>query len=132
MKKKNLITRSVCYDILYWCISEFGRSKLNGRYPHIELRKGDYYTGEDALGYFDEIESSIFINKDLNKTLEELVKTILHEYCHYCYHSMLEYKILSKYLSHHRNPLEIEARRFEIKHYKRCLTYLKKECGIYE
>jgi len=130
-KKKSVVSRATAYKILWWCISEYGRSKLNGPYPYLEYRKADYYTGEDC-GYYDEIEQVIFINKDAHLTLEDLVKTIIHEYTHYVKHSMHEYKILSKYLSHHRNPLEIDARRTENRDYKKCLKFLKKEYNIFE
>jgi len=131
IKKKNVVTRGTAYKILWWCVAEYGRSKLNGPYPYLEFRKGDYYTGDD-YGYYDEVEQVIFINKEANLTLEELVKTIIHEYTHYVKHSMHEYQILAKYLSHHRNPLEIDARKVERRDYKKCLKYLKKEYKIFE
>jgi len=131
-KKKNLVTISVAYQVLYWCISEYGRSKLNGRYPHIEFLKdledGDYVT----YAYFDDVESTIYLYKNKILTLEDLVRTVIHEYTHYCKHSMAEYRILSKYLSYHRNPLEIDARRIEKRDFKKCLKFLKKEHGIFE
>ena len=89
-EKKKVVTRSTAYKILWWCVAEYGRSKLNGSYPYLEFRKGDYYTGDD-YGYYDEIDGVIFINKEKHLTLEELVKTIIHEYTHYCKHSMHEY-----------------------------------------
>jgi hypothetical protein len=113
----------VAYEILYWCISEFGRSKLNGRYPHIEFLKPDDID-ENTYAYFDEVESMIYVYVHKLDDLETLVKTIIHEYTHYRFHSMAEYKILAKYLSHWRHPLEIDARRMEKKYYKKCLKYL--------
>jgi hypothetical protein len=72
----------------------------------------------------------IVINKEANKTLTDLVQTIIHEYVHYRFHSMAEYRVLSKYLSHARNPLEIDARKIEKRDYKKCMKYLKKEYNI--
>ena len=130
IKKKNLITKSTSYQILYWCISEYGRSKLNGRYPHIKfLKEGET---ENDYGYFDDIESTIYLCKNKILTLEDLARTIIHEYTHYCKHSMAEYKVLSKYLSYARNPLEVDARRVESRDFKKCLKFLKKEHNIYE
>ena len=130
-KEKNVLTRYTAYQILYWCIAEYGRSKLNGKYPHLEYRKYNKDTEDaDEYGFFDEIEGVIVINKEANKTLSELVQTIIHEYAHYRYHSMAEYRVLSKYLSHARNPLEIDARRLERRDYKKCLRFLKKEYNI--
>ena len=129
VKKSRNVSRATAYKILWWCISEYGRSKLNGPYPYLEFKKADEYS-QDDYGYYDEIEQVIFINKDMHNTLEDLVKTIIHEYTHYVKHSMHEYKILSKYLSHHRNPLEIDARRIERRDYKKCLKFLKAEYKI--
>ena len=129
VKKSRNVSRATAYKILWWCISEYGRSKLNGAYPYLEFKKADEYS-QDDYGYYDELEQVIFINKDMHNTLEELVKTIIHEYTHYVKHSMHEYKILSKYLSHHRNPLEIDARRIERRDYKKCLKFLKEEYKI--
>jgi len=128
--KKSLINMTTAYQILFWCISEYGRSKLNGKYPHIEFLKKN--EEEDLYGYFDEVESTIYIYKNKMNSLENLAKTIIHEYTHYVKHSMAEYKVLSKYLSHERNPLEIDARKVERQDYGKCLRFLKNEHGIYE
>jgi hypothetical protein len=129
VKKSKYVSKSTAYKIYWWCISEYGRSKLNGPYPYLEFKKLDDYSKDD-YGYYDEVEKVIFINKNLHNTLEELVKTIIHEYTHYVKHSMHEYKILAKYLSHHRNPLEVDARRIERRDYKKCLKFLKEEYKI--
>jgi hypothetical protein len=129
-KKKNInVNRSTAQKILDWCYFTYGRSKINGPYPYLEFRKPDYYTGDD-YGYYDEVDQTIFVNREAHLDVAELVKTIIHEYWHYVSHSMHEYRILSKYLSHHRNPLEIDARRIERRDYKKCLRYLKKHYDI--
>jgi hypothetical protein len=124
------ITEDTAYKVLFWLISEFGRSQLNGKYPHIEFMSEDE-NEEDLFAYYDEIEGMIFIFDYKINTLEDLVKTVIHEYWHYRYHSMHHYKILSTYLSYSRNPLETDARRAEKKHYKKCLKFLLKEHSIY-
>ena len=131
MRKKKVLSKNTAYLILYWCMSTYGRSKLNGAYPDIEYKKADYLTG-DVIGHYDDIEGTIFVNKILNDSLEELVNTIIHEYTHYVKHSMHEYFILAKYLSDERNPLEIDARRIARKDSKKCLKFLKEEYSIYE
>jgi len=127
--KKNILTRATAEKILYWCISTYGKSELNGDYPHLEFKNAVYYNGDD-YGYYDEIEQIIFVSKDAHTTLEELVKTIIHEYTHYVKHNMEDYNVLSKYLSHHRNPLEIDARKIERRDYKKCIKFLKAEYNI--
>ena len=128
-KEKNWVTRATAQKILDWCYFTYGRSKINGAYPALEFRKPDDYTGDD-YGYYDEIDQTIFVNKEIHHDLAELVKTIIHEYTHYVKHSMHEYQILAKYLPHHRNPLEKDALKVERRDYKKCLRFLKKEYNI--
>jgi Zn-dependent peptidase ImmA (M78 family) len=106
--------------VLDWCIEEYGKSKHNGDYPYVEFRKPDH-TESDHIGYYDDIDGTIFVNKDKVKSVEELVKTIIHEYCHYKRHKMEDYQVLSKYLSDDKNPMEIEAIRIEERDYSRCI-----------
>ena len=106
-----------------WCKKKYGRSKYNGRYPDIVFKKSDYYSGED-WGYYDEIDKVIFVSKDKHETLRDLVHTIIHEYTHYL-QSMYHYKILSLYLEHHENPLEIQAESIADRDVDECLNYLK-------
>jgi hypothetical protein len=128
-KEKNYVTRATAQKILDWCYFTYGRSKINGPYPALEFRKADYYTGDD-YGYYDEVDQTIFVNKEMHHDLEELVKTIIHEYWHYVSHSMHEYQILAKWLTSDKNPMEKDAIRIEKRDYKKCLKYLKKEYNI--
>lgn len=132
-QQTNHITEENAYRILYWCISEFGRSKLNGKYPHIELVSKDE-NEENNIAYYDEIEDTIYLFPEHEEltTLTDLVKTVIHEYAHYRFHSMAEYKVLAKYLPHHKNPLEKDAIKYEKKYYKKCLKYLNENYGLQE
>ena len=130
-KKSNLVSRSTARKIYNWCVAEYGRSKLNGRYPNIAFRKGEDWM-VNHFGHYDKEEQSIFLNKDANLTLEALVRTIIHEYTHHVKHSMREYDILAKYLSYDKHPLEIDARKVERRDYKKCLRYLKEQYNILE
>jgi hypothetical protein len=117
-----------------WCKKKYGRSRYNGRYPEILFRKPDYLTGED-YGYFDELEKIIFLNKEKNETILDLVHTIIHEYTHYL-QSMHHYKILSLYHDDDHHPLEIEADSVADRDFEECLSYLeslykKKKSSIY-
>jgi Zn-dependent peptidase ImmA (M78 family) len=62
----------------------------------------------------------------MNENIEDLVKTVIHEYVHYCFHNMKDYYVLSKYMDHDDNPMEKEADQIELRDYKECLLFLKK------
>jgi len=76
------------------------------------------------------VDQTIFVNKEIHNTVEELVKTIIHEYWHYVSHSMHEYQILAKWLTSDKNPMEKDAIRIERRDHKKCLRFLKKEYNI--
>lgn len=130
---KKHITKENAYLILYWCIEEFGRSKLNGKYPHVEFDVADDEE-EDLMAYYDDFEDTIYLYPAHEGlvTLTDLVKTIIHEYAHYRFHSMAEYNVLAKYLPYNKNPLEKDAVKYEKKYYKKCLKFLKKNHGLEE
>lgn len=113
------LTKRHANKILYWCLSNYGLSKYNKTFPDVEYKKHDYYT-EGCMAYYDEIDNIIFISKDDNDTLEELVNSIIHEYIHYK-QNMKEYQILSKTLSDFDNPLEIEANEIAERDTKKCI-----------
>lgn len=117
-------TRWHALRVLDWCISNYGPSKFNGPYPHVEFRKGDW-SNEDVCGYYCDIENLIFLNKDKNKSFTELVKTIIHEYAHYK-QNMKHYAVLSEYLSYNNNPLEKQAQKITDRDYRKCILELKK------
>lgn len=118
------VTRWHALRVLDWCITNYGPSKYNGPYPHVEFRKEDITT-ERLAGYYCDIENVIFLNKDFHLTIRELIKTIIHEYTHYK-QNMKHYYVLSEYLSYDSNPLEKQARKITSRDYKTCLADLKK------
>lgn len=119
MSPKIKPTRKHINQILDWCLKNYGKSKFNKDFPIIEYRKPDYYT-EEIMAFYDEIESTIFINKDKNDNLEELANSIIHEYVHYK-QNMKHYQILALYLPDNKNPMEIEADKIAKKDTKKCL-----------
>ena len=119
MSSKIKPTRKHVNQILDWCQQTYGKSKFNKDFPVIEYRKPDYYT-EEIMAFYDEIESTIFINKDKNDNLEELINSVIHEYVHYK-QNMKHYQILALYLPDNKNPMEIEANKIAKKDTKKCL-----------
>lgn len=112
-------TRKHVNQIFEWCIKQYGKSKFNKELPVVEFRKEDYYT-EGCMAFYDDIESTIFINKDQNDNLPELINSIIHEYVHYK-QNMKHYQILSLYLPDNKNPMEIEASKIAKRDTKKCL-----------
>ncbi len=119
MSSKIKPTRKHVNQIFDWCQQTYGKSKFNKEFPAIEYRKQDYYT-EEIMAFYDEIESTIFINKDKNDNLEELINSVIHEYIHYK-QNMKHYQILALYLPDNKNPMEIEAHKIAKKDTKKCL-----------
>jgi ferritin len=112
-------TRKHVNQIFEWCIKQYGKSKFNKTVPVVEFKKPDYYT-EGCMAFYDEIDSTIYINKDQNDNLPELVNSVIHEYVHYK-QNMKHYQILSMYLSDSKNPMEIEANKIAKRDTKKCL-----------
>lgn len=122
--KQDKASKKYAELVLDWCIEEYGKSRYNGDYPYVEFRKPDH-TEIDHVGYYDDIDGTIFVNKDKVKSIEELVKTIIHEYAHYRYHKMDDYQVLSKYLNDDHNPMETEARLIESRDCDRCIEEIE-------
>ena len=109
---------------------KYGRSKLNGRYPSLRYKNLKDESGEFEFGFYEDTENAIYVNSKLHKTLEEVVRTVIHEYAHYRYHSMPEYQRLAKIYAGNEHPHEVDAYRIEDRDYKKCMRDLKITYGI--
>jgi hypothetical protein len=105
--------------VLEWCQNYYGPSKHCKYIPTLSYRKADYVT-EDVSAYYDDQIAHIYINKEACNTIEELTKTVIHEYQHYLQNPK-HYEILAMYLSRERNPMEIEAEKIARRDYKKCI-----------
>jgi len=122
MNKQPKLTKKHADKIFEWCVEKYGKSKYNRELPQIEFRKGDYYT-EGCMAFYDDIESTIFIDKSRHHDLYELASSIIHEYTHYK-QNMRHYQILSLYLPDNKHPMEIEAYKIANKDTKKCVKEL--------
>ena len=122
MDKQPKLTKRHALKIFDWCIEKYGKSKYNRELPEIEFKNGDYYT-EGYMAFYDEIESTIFIDKSMHHDLHELASSIIHEYTHYK-QNMRHYQILSLYLPDSKHPMEIEAYKIANKDAKKCVKEL--------
>jgi hypothetical protein len=113
------LTKSHVNKIFEWCLKTYGKSKYNKTFPVIQFKKPDY-TNEDCAGVYDEIEHTIFINKEQHTTLEDLANSVIHEYTHYK-QNMKHYQILALYLDNDKHPMEIEANEIAERDSKKCI-----------
>jgi hypothetical protein len=75
-------TRAHLNRIVEWCRVKYGRSKCNGPYPVITFRKSCYLT-EGICGEYNWEDNTIFLSKEHNPTLIDLINTVIHEWTHY-------------------------------------------------
>lgn len=114
--------------VYWWCVEEYGRSKINGSYPELEFKHPDYLT-EGLCGEYDYIENTIFVNRKENKTLIELIDTMIHEWTHYHQPIRSHLQKMAKEGKLHRafeekDPLEIEARKVARRDRSKCFKEL--------
>ena len=126
--KQSKPTRADAEKVYWWCVAEYGRSTTNGGYPYLEFRKPDYYSG-DAFGYFDEIEGTLFVNKEKNVTIIDLIDTVIHEWTHYLQPIRSHIRRMTKEgkeekLFENNDPLEIEARKIARRDRSKCFKEL--------
>lgn len=127
--KKSKPTRADANKVWWWCVNEYGRSKINGSYPHLEFRKFNYYDDELAYGYYDEIENVICVNRLTNKTLIDLIDTVIHEWTHYHQPIKSHIRRMAKEgrvdeLFEDHDPLEREAQKIAYRDAERCYQEL--------
>lgn len=106
---------------LRWCKRELGVNKRKKYAPVWSIIKG-YDTD---VGEYDADENCVYVYWDNCDSVEELIRTCIHEWTHQ------NQPIKTKYFkypgSYSRNPYERAARYAEDKHYKACFNYIKKQ-----
>jgi hypothetical protein len=127
MKKNKNLHRGTAKRIFEWCVKNYGRSKYNGTYPnlkYVDTNKLEGFTGD---GFYEDLENTIYVNsKSPNiKNLEDLARTIIHEYSHYKFHNMNKYYDLAEKFTHDNHPYEIEANQIEDRDYTKCLLHMR-------
>lgn len=111
--------------ILYWCGENLGKRK---KQPRIELR---YYQSKKYCGKYLGATATIVVYTKSNISLEQLVNTVIHEYCHHLqFEKPQSQKVYDKllmdigYLNH---PMEIEARNVASKNTMKCINTISKK-----
>jgi len=111
---------------LDWCKQYFGlcdrkRRKLIFR---VSDRKRTM-KGWDVYGNYCFWRNEIVIYLPNNKTIHDIVSTVIHEYTHYL-QVRNTYREYEKTTYYSQNPLERQARRNETKYTKMCIRHIKK------
>lgn len=75
------LDRECALKILNICKFVYGRSKYITTYPQLKILKHIKYNNTISTGHYMGGKMSIYINKISD--LDELIKTIIHEYHHY-------------------------------------------------
>jgi len=122
MEKQKLIAELV----FEWCEKKWG-SPLKTK--KCELIVSFDRRVKNFTGYYLDRTIKVFPLNCLTK--KELIKTVLHEYCHFLQMPSLSdsryYSQMDKSLGYDKNPYEVQARLFEKKYYKKCKKYIDKK-----
>jgi uncharacterized protein YjaZ len=118
--------RSYAKHTLKWCEEYFGlcdrkKRKLLFRFSERKRKIQNF----DVFGNYCFYRNEIIIYLPNNKTIYDVVSTVIHEYTHYLQirRKYREYE-MTRYYS--QNPLERQAKRNEDKYTKICLKTIKK------
>lgn len=109
-----------------WCVNKFGSPLKSGIVPDLEINKN--YRFKEAQGEYSERLITIYAHNC--KSVSALIRVVIHEYTHFIQmpkiNDMSKYHKLSNNFSYETHPMEIEAYESELKHYRTCYAYLKR------
>jgi Zn-dependent peptidase ImmA (M78 family) len=91
--------------VMNWCRHNIG---VNGRrkyYPALEWSVKGY---DNDCGEYDFDDNVIGLNKNMHRSVIDIIHTIIHEWCHYK-QSTKKYYEYSETYNYQDNPLEIQA-----------------------
>lgn len=113
-----------------WCVKNWGSP--------LKTKKCEFVVSYDRrvkkyAGYYLDRKIKVFpINCSSKK---DLIKTVIHEYCHFlqmpCLTDKRHYYKMSESFGYKNNPYEVEAREFEKKFYEKCKKYIDKKLKEY-
>ena len=128
LKLKKLSSTNIWYvvDIMsIFCSREIGVNKRKKKDLIYYLEKRDH--NEPKLhGFYDPDDNEIRIFTKRNKTLDEFIKTFIHEYTHYLQPCKTQYTKLLDTYGYENHPFEIEAYANEDKYFKQAYKEVKR------
>lgn len=110
---------------LKWCKLYFGENpRKRTKMKFILSDRPRKIKTDIAYGSYCFYRNSITIYLPNNKTIFDIVSTVIHEYTHYL-QSRLKYREYEKTRFYSQNPLERSARRNEELYTKQCIKEIK-------
>jgi len=116
--------RSLISFAIKWCkknIESCKKTKIPLSYVVKKYEKDNV-----TYGGYSHDDNKILIHFNNINNLKLLLCTVIHEYQHSVQPMMIKYTSYSKKYGYWRNPLEIEAREAEKKHFNNLYKYIKK------
>jgi len=111
---------------LKWCKEYFGLCNRKRRKLVFKVtERSRKMKGCDVYGNYCFWRNEIVIYLPNNKTIHDIVSTVIHEYTHYL-QVRNTYREYEKTTYYSQNPLERQARRNENKYTKICINHIKK------
>ena len=108
-----------------FCAREIGVNRRKKRELIFNIEKKDP-TNPKVYGYHDHDDNEIYIFKKRNKTLDNFIKTFIHEYTHYLQPCKTHYQRLLEKHGYEKHPYEIEAFGNEDRYFKLAYKEVKK------
>lgn len=110
-----------CDWVLQWCERKFGTHQRKD-VPELEWDWNDrWYQKNNFLGFYDKEDNLITLRIQGHRTVNNLAKTIIHEYIHYLQWSHKRYEEADAKLGYSNNPYEIEAEYLSDLYYAECV-----------
>lgn len=119
--------KKILQQAFEWCVERFGSPLKNGDIPNFII---SYERNSDCFGYYCSLEKEIVIFPFEIQSKSMLIRSVIHEYTHFL--QMPKTKEYPKYLKmekkygYENNPFEIGAYEAELKYYRTCYSYLKR------
>lgn len=113
--------------VVEWCAKNLGTSKYHDGLPIIDpAYESDAKDTKDIYGEYDQDQNLIQPYTRLNRTVKQLVNTVIHEYTHYLQNPTW----LQRYLAKHghtpnRNPYEARATANGLIYTEKCMKDLQ-------
>jgi Zn-dependent peptidase ImmA (M78 family) len=114
--------RKVCRRAISWCKKNMGENESKILPLSLSVRN----KMRDYCGYYDHRKNKLIVCLNANETIEELVKTVIHEYTHYLQPIRRYYSKVGKITGYWNNPYEVEARKNEDELFKKCWKEIRR------
>jgi len=120
MRKKQV--EEICDSVIEWCVKNHGCSKFYDGLPIVEI---EFEEPRGIRAEYDSMNNLMTIYVRGNRSVKQLVKSVLHEYRHY----LQSPTWLERYSTMYRrkqdkNPYEIDAEIFADSNWKVCMLEL--------